>query len=443
MPHDIDAERAVLGACFVDDAALDTVEPILAAASFYHPANATMFAAIMAVRARGEPVDIITVAGELRQSGKLNVLGGPVFLSELTDGSASTAHVEAHARRVTDLATVRATIRAAFEIAADGETATDFAAYRNAASAKILAATDVTVGDDPVPLEVAIGEAFAKIEACMERGSTLPGITTGLHDLDALTGGQHASELSIVAGRPGTGKTSLALGMMTAMVRATRRPGLFFSCEMPRRELANRMLCADARVDSTRLRQGTFTQDDMTAISSAGARIFQLPLWIDDSTASLARVRSKARKTKRERGLCAIAIDYLQIMATVKAERRDLELAAITGGLKSLAKELDVPIILLSQLNRALDGRGKDARPRLSDLRESGAIEQDADEVIFVYRDELVNPHTEDRGIAELIVAKQRNGPTDTIRTRFIRELTLFENLASPDVNYQESDVEP
>ncbi|MEI8256563.1 MAG: replicative DNA helicase, partial [Deltaproteobacteria bacterium] len=240
--------------------------------------------------------------------------------------------------------------------------------------------------------------------------------------------------------RPAMGKTSLVLNIATHSAMTSNKPVLFFSLEMPRVELANRMMCAEARVDQSRLRSNLLTQDDMTALTAAASKLFTLPMYIDDSgDLTLLDLRAKARRMKAEKDVGLIAIDYMQLMKASRdgMESREREISEISRGLKSLAKELEVPIVALSQLNRSPETRsGKDKRPQLSDLRESGAIEQDADVVMFIYRDEVYNRDTDDKGIAELIIAKQRNGPTDTVRLRFVRELTKFENLAEDDRTY-------
>jgi replicative DNA helicase len=255
----------------------------------------------------------------------------------------------------------------------------------------------------------------------------------------------HPGQLIIIAARPAMGKTSFILNIALNSAVTSGKPVLFFSLEMPRVELANRLMCAEARVDQGRLRTNLLTQDDVTALTASANRLHSLPIYIDDSgDLTLLELRAKARRVRNERGLSLIVIDYLQLMKSSrdKVESREREISEISRGLKSLAKELGVPIVALSQLNRGCETRpGKDKRPMMSDLRESGAIEQDADVIMFIYRDEVYNRDTEDKGIAEIIIAKQRNGPTDTIRLRFVRELTKFENLALDDHGYADTQV--
>jgi replicative DNA helicase len=434
-PHDLEAERAVLGTILLDNGALSLVESTLAAADFYHPAHGVLYEAIQALASRKEPVDVVTLAAELRARERLNTVGGAQYLGELTDAIATTAHVESHGRIVADLAGVRRMIEVAHEIVARGYGERGNAeAFLDFAAAKVFEVSQKRAKSTLVPLEAAILEAFERIERVLENGAAISGTATGFRDLDRLTAGMHGGQMIIIAARPAMGKTSLVMCIVANAAMATGKPVLFFSLEMPRVELANRLMCSEARVDQSKLRTNLLTQDDLTSLTAAANRLHSLPIYIDDSgDLTLVELRSKARKMKAERDLSLICIDYLQLMkaSREKMESREREISEISRGLKALAKELDVPIIALSQLNRAAETRpGKEKRPMLADLRESGAIEQDADVVMFIYRDEVYNRDTEDRGIAEVIIAKQRNGPTDTARLRFIRELTRFENLA-------------
>ncbi len=445
-PHDVDAERAVLGGLLLDNSALSTVEAVVSASDFYHPAHAVIYEAIQAVSARREPVDVVTLASELRARERLNTVGGAQYLGELTDTIPTIAHIESHARIVTDLAGVRRMIEVAHEIVArgygergDAEQFLDFAA------AKVFEVAQKRARTTLIPLEQAILEAFERIEKTLERGARITGTETGFRDLDTLTAGMSGGQLIIVAARPAMGKTAFALNVTASAAVSAGKPVLFFSLEMPRIELANRLMCSEARVDQSRLRTNLLTQDDITSLTGAANKLHALPIYIDDSgDLTLLELRAKARRMKSERDLALIVIDYLQLMRAGrdKQESREREISEISRGLKALAKELDVPVVALSQLNRGCETRpGKDKRPMLADLRESGAIEQDADVVMFIYRDEVYNRDTEDKGIAEVIVAKQRNGPTDAVRLRFIRELTRFESLAQDDHGYADTRV--
>ena len=445
-PHDLDAERAVLGGILLDNAAMATAESLVAAADFYHPAHGVIFEAIQALSSRRSPIDIVTLAAELRARERLNTVGGAQYLGELTDTIPTIAHIESHARIVADLAGVRRMIEVAHEIVARG-----YGDHGNAdefldhAAARVFEVAQKRSKSTLIPLEQVILEAFERIENTLVRGARITGTETGFRDLDTLTSGLHGGQLIIIAARPAMGKTSLVLNLTANAAATSGKPVLLFSLEMPRIELANRLMCAEARIDQSRLRSNLLTQDDVTALTAAANKLHAMPIYIDDSgDLTLLELRAKSRRIKSERDMSLIVIDYLQLMkaSRERMESREREISEISRGLKSLAKELDVPIIALSQLNRGCETRpGKDKRPMLADLRESGAIEQDADVVMFIYRDEVYNRDTEDKGIAELIIAKQRNGPTDTVRLRFIRELTKFENLAMDDRGYGDAQV--
>jgi replicative DNA helicase len=446
-PNDLEAERAVLGSILLDNVAFANVEGILAASDFYHPAHGVLYEAMQAIAGRREPVDVVTLAAELRARERLNTVGGAQYLGELTDTIPTVAHVESHARIVADLAGVRKMIEVAHEIIGRGYGERGNAeAFLDYAASKVFEVAQKRAKSTLVPLDQVILEAFERLEHTLNHGARTSGTETGFRDLDALTAGMHGGQLIIIAARPAMGKTSLVLNLAMNAAVSSMKPVLVFSLEMPRIELANRLMCAEARVDQSRLRTNLLTQDEVTALTSAANKLHALPMYIDDSgDLTLLELRSKARRIKNDRDMSLIIIDYLQLMKASrdKMESREREISEISRGLKALAKELDVPIIALSQLNRACETRpGKDKRPMLADLRESGAIEQDADVVMFIYRDEVYNRDTDDKGIAELIIAKQRNGPTDTVRLRFIRELTKFENLAMDDGGpYHETNI--
>ena len=432
-PHDIDAERAVLGGIMLTADALSVVESIVTADDFYHPAHAIIYDAARAVAIRQEPIDVVTLAAELRLRDRINAVGGAQYLGDLLDTTATTAHIERHARIVADLAQVRRLIHATAEINAKGYTPGDVTEYLDASAARVTELCQRQGTGEPVWLERGLTEAFERIEQTAARGASITGASTGYADLDALLAGLHPGEFTIIAARPAMGKTSLALNLAPVVARETGKPALIFSLEMPRIELVNRMLCAEARVDQARLRTNLLGADDMQALTDAAQRLFAIRVAIDAGDASLYDIRAKARRMKQKHGLACVIVDYLQLMRGT-GDSREQEIAGISRGLKLLATELDVPVIALSQLNRAPEMRpGKDRRPQLSDLRESGAIEQDADNVLFIYRDEMYNRDSEDKGVAEIIIAKQRNGPTGIVRLRWLQELTRFENFAEDD----------
>jgi replicative DNA helicase len=431
--HNFDAERSVLGAVLCDPAALGLIDAILSPKDFFSPAHAATFEAMLALGATGQGIDVVALADELKSREKLAGVGGMPFLSALTDSLPTAAHIEQHAKIVAAFALRRRVADAAARIV---HRANDPAAKLDEvlefATQSLFAVTEQRKSSTVTTLDDGITKFFTRIEESQTRGGQ-PGIMTGFRDLDRMLCGMHDGNLLIAAGRPGTGKTSFALNV-AQNVAAKHGPVLFASVEMPTDELVQRAMCAEARIDQQVVRSLQIGQEQFTAFASAAQRLYQLPIEIDDAGGlKLGALRSQARRMKRQRGLALVVVDYLQLMrGTERAQNREQEVSEISRGLKTLAKELHVPILCLSQLNRSTETRSsKDKRPQLSDLRESGAIEQDADVVMFIYRDELYNPQTSDRGVAEIIVAKQRNGPTDTVKLRFIRELTKFENLES------------
>lgn len=445
-PHDIPAEMAVLGGVLLDNAALGECDSIVTPEDFYHPAHGVIFQAMLTVASRSQPIDIYTLAAELRSVERLNTCGGAQYLGELTEAMPTSAWIESHAVIVRDLARRRSMIEAGQEIVARGfDTRGTTDAFCDLAVSRVMAVADKRSNVEAAPLSAAIIESFHAIEVAAESGRGITGLATPFTDLNNLTGGMHKGQLIVIGARPAQGKTSLLAALVEHASRTA--PAMFFSLEMPRVELSNRLLCADARVDQSRIRTGLFTQDDVTALTAAANRLHNLPIFINDSgDTTLPEVRAQSRRMKRERGLSMVGIDYLQLMKSHHGDRdigREREIADISRGLKALAKELEVPVVALSQLNRECEKRpGKKKRPMLSDIRDSGSVEQDADVVMFIYRDEVYNEDTEDKGIAELIVAKQRNGPTDTVRLRFVKELTKFENLSRGDgVGYGDASV--
>jgi replicative DNA helicase len=443
-PHDIEAEKAVLGAVLLDNAVFSTASATVIASDFYHPAHAVIFECMLALNARGEPIDVVTLSAELRNRERLNAVGGMQYLGELTETTPTVANAENHGRIVADLAQVRRMIGVAHEIVSRGYGERGAAdSFLDYAAAQVFAVAQKRSKSTLIPLETAVQEAFERIEKTMERGARISGTESGFRDLDEMTSGMHPGQMIVIAARPAMGKTSFVLCLTANAAKSSGKPVLFFSLEMPRVELANRLLCAEANVDQSLLRSNMMTEDQMTALTNAASRIYNLPIYIDDSgELTLMDLRAKARRMKAERDLSLIVIDYLQLMKASREgmDSREREISEISRGLKQLAKECGVPIIALSQLNRAVENR-TDKRPQLSDLRESGAIEQDADMVMFIYRDEIYNKDTEDKGIAEIIIGKQRNGPTGTARLRFIGSLTKFTNLDTDTHEYGDTQV--
>ena len=409
------------------------VEAHIETADFYKPAHGLIFDAALALHARGEPIDPVTMAEELRRSGHLEALGGSQALLRIqaaTPASANSAH---YAQIVSELAMLRRLIGTAADIqemAYSSDDEVDETLDR--AESLIFEVAERRAADTLKLLHPALEQTLLQLESLYDRDTSIIGVPTGYHDLDELLLGLQPSTLSIVAARPGQGKTSLALGIAQHVAVHVHKPVLFFSMEMGYLELTKRLLAAEAQIDARKLSTGRLSEHEWPKLNQAVGRLAEAPFFIDDNPhCTVMEMRAKARRTKAKYGdLGLIVVDYLQLMATTgRSESRQVEVSELSRGLKILARELDCPVMTLSQLNRQLEYR-QDKRPMLADLRESGAIEQDADIVLFIYRDELYNPKTEDPGVAEIIVAKHRNGPTGSSRLAFLEQYTKFANLA-------------
>lgn len=477
--NDLDAEAAVLSAILLSRDALDKVLETLRPEHFYSDANGRIFEAAQELALKGAPVDIQTIASWLKDRDLLLRIGGRAYLAQLTDATPSVAHVADHARVVNEKWRIRCLAETGHAIVAGcyGDYG-DAQAYIDQAEQAIYALARTEQKTTTVRLGAAIKVSMEKVAAAADRGERITGTPTGYEKLDAKTAGLHDGDLMIVAARPGMGKTSFVLNL--AVNVASPRPdprskdlpndhprklwipgdGVFVaSLEMPVDQLANRMQCSEARVDLGRMRQGLLQPDDWRRLTEASAFLDSLPIWLDHTPGlRLLALRAKVRRVQAEynreeirdvngnvtqaaRRIGLVVVDYLQLMAG-DGDNREQEISGLSRGLKQLAGELGVPVIALSQLNRSVETRStKDKRPQLSDLRESGAIEQDADTIIFIYRDEYYNPETTNaNGIAELIISKQRNGPTGKVLTRFSASCTRFDNLAAGD--YPEMEYE-
>jgi replicative DNA helicase len=433
-PNDQNAERAVLGGILLENEALNTVtEMPLRAADFYKDAHGMIYEAMMELFAEGQPVDTVTLRERLATSGKLPRVGGDEYLLALTDTIPTVANIEAHARIVKEKSVVRRVIHACYETAAKGYG--DYGPVEQFLDEAERAVFDVAKERLRSPYEHindVVMRTFEEITAAAERKEHITGLPTGFRHLDWYTAGFHPGDLVICAGRPGMGKTAFAMNLALNACRARRAGVVVFSLEMPKEQLARRLLCSEAGVDGNRLRSGRLTRDDWAPLTRAAGELSELPIWMDDTPGlTMMELRAKARRLKSDKGLDLIVVDYLQLMRSgTRNESREQEISEISRSLKGLAKELSLPVLALSQLNRGVETRGnKDKRPQLSDLRESGAIEQDADTILFIYRDEVYNPESTEKGIAEIIIGKQRAGPTGTVRCAFKREYTRFENL--------------
>lgn len=434
-PRNEEAEEALLSAILVDNTALLDVVDLLGPPDFYRTAHGTIFAAMTDLFNRGEPIDLVTVTNALREKGRLEAVGGAAFVARLLNDVLPAANAQHYARIVHDKAVLRRLIEQANAIAkrcyaeqGSAEEIVDFA------EAALFAVTEKKARQSFYPLSKLIDRSIDFLEEKQKNKSLVTGVPTGFTQIDHLTSGLQNADLIILAARPSMGKTALALNIARNAAVEAGVPVAIFSLEMSKEQITLRLLCAEARIDSSKLRSGFFTLEDWERVTEAASTLSSAPIFIDDSPGLTAlEVRAKARRLKMDKNIGLVVIDYLQLMqGRPGAERRELEISEISRALKSLAKELDLPVLALSQLNRMLEQR-TDKRPRLSDLRESGALEQDADVVAFIYRDEVYNPeeNNPNRGTAEILLAKQRNGPTGDVRLTFLSAYTRFENMAA------------
>jgi replicative DNA helicase len=437
LPHNLEAEKSVLGAILVHNDAFNHAAELIDARDFFRDAHRRIFDRMIALSERGDAIDFVTLKEELGRAGELEEVGGPAYIASLTDGVPRSANVEYYARIVKEKSTLRNLIHSANRIVTDAYEAEQEAdLLLDEAERAIFAIAEDRIRAGFVPLRDLVQGSFATIEKLQQHKGMVTGVPTGFVDLDQITSGLQPSDLILIAARPSMGKTSFALNIAQHIGTQTDMTVGVFSLEMAKEQLFMRLLTSEARIDAHRFRTGYLTEKDYGRLSHALGTLAEARVYIDD-TASIGvlEMRAKARRLKAEHGLNLLVIDYIQLMqGRGRFESRQQELASISRSLKGLAKELNVPIVALSQLSRAPETRA-DHRPQLSDLRESGALEQDADVVLFIYRDEQYRdddgqPNQEMEGVAEIIVGKQRNGPTGTIKLAFIKEHTRFENLA-------------
>ena len=432
-PHNIEAEASLLGAMLLTvDAIIDATQ-IVEAAHFYKPVHQSIFDAITSLYGRGEAVDVITVNDELKRAGVDDSVAGTGALMSLSAGTPAATNASHYARIVYQHAVLRSLITTAHEIAEIGYSQPDDVQQAvDEAETMVFNVAQGRVTDSMAFMHDLLGDTLDDIEQLYDRGDAITGTPTGFIDLDEITAGLQPNSLIVVGARPAMGKTSFALNIVAHASMVEQRPVLLFSLEMSKLELSKRMLTSEAKVDATSIRNGRLKDEDWTKLAQAMGRLGKAQLWIDDDpNITVMDIRAKARRLKSKVGdMGMVVVDYLQLMSgRASAENRQVEISEISRGLKILARELECPVIALSQLSRSLEQR-TDKRPMLADLRESGAIEQDADVIMFIYRDEVYNEDSPDKGTAEIIIGKQRNGPIGTCRLAFIGQHTRFENLA-------------
>ncbi|GAP99198.1 replicative DNA helicase [Leptolyngbya sp. NIES-2104] len=434
-PQNLDAEEAILGGILLDPEAITRILDILRPEAFYSSAHQEIYKACVALHQQGSPTDLMSVSTWLNDRGSLEKLGGQSKLVQLVDRTVSAVNIDQYAALVVDKFLRRKLISTGHQISQLGhETAKDLEKVLDEAEQKVFSITQVRPNQGLIATADILTKTFAEIEE-RSAGMALPGLASGFYDLDGKTQGFQRSDLIIVAGRPSMGKTAFCLGLGRNIAAQYKLPVAVFSLEMSKEQIVQRLLASEARIESGRLRSGRISSQDWEPLSNAIGRLSELRIFIDDTpNISVVEMRSRARKLQAEQGgaLGMILIDYLQLMEGSGSENRVQELARITRALKGLARELNVPVIALSQLSRSVESRA-DKRPMMSDLRESGSIEQDADLVMMLYRDEYYNEDTPDRGIAEVLITKHRNGPTGTIKLLFEPQFTRFLNLAAPN----------
>ena len=433
-PASVEAEQAVLGAMLLKEGAVTIVAEMLSPEDFYRETHRLVYEAMLEIKERSEPVDIVTLTEQLRKSGNLAKIGGIPAITLIANSVPTAANVQYHAQIVWEKAQLRKLIHTATEIVGTAyEEADPVDTIMDNAERRILGLSGGKGGKDFTGIKDILLETLIQLEKRYENKGSITGLPTGFRDLDQLTAGLQKSDLILVAARPSMGKTAFTLNIAAHVVLRAKEPVAFFSLEMSKEQLVQRMLCAEGRIDSQRLRVGDLDEEDWGHLIETASRLSAAPLYIDDTPGITAMdLRSKARRLKAEKGLSLIVIDYLQLMqgrTSKSGDNRQQEISEISRSLKALARELDVPVIALSQLSRSVEAR-QVKRPMLSDLRESGSLEQDADIVMFLYREDYYDPETENKNITEVIIAKHRNGPVDTVDLTFLKQFTKFGDLS-------------
>lgn len=443
-PKSDEAETAVLGSMLLEEDAISQAIELLDESCFYKDAHKKIFNAIVEIYSQNKPVDLVTTTEQLKKQNILGEVGGASYIASLTQTVPTAANIMYYAKIVREKYVIRSLITTGTQIVAEGYKAESSAEeLLDRAERLIFDISTRKAEPTSIPIKEIIKDSIETIDGLYQRKENVTGIATGFHEFDILTAGLQPSDLVIVAGRPSMGKSALAACIAERAGIIEKVPTLIFSLEMAKEQLVQRMLCSHARVEYHKVRTGFLSQSDWPKLTNAAGKLSESPLFIDDSPAiSALELRAKARRLKSQHNIGLVIVDYLQLMrGPADMDNRQQEISEISRSLKALARELSLPVLAISQLSRAVEARA-DRRPQLSDLRESGAIEQDADVVVLLLREEYYNPTPENRGIAELIIAKQRNGPVGSFNLAFIKEYTRFENLTRRRAELAEEEIE-
>lgn len=431
-PQNLEAEQAVLGGIMIENESINRVTEALEADDFYRESHRKIFRAMLDLSERNEPIDLLTLSNHLKGNSQLDDVGGSTYLSLLVDGVPTAANAASYAKIIREKSILRRLIQGATRIVTRGyEETDDIDQFLDSCEQTIFDIAQKRVRQSFFPMKDLVKEGFRTIERLYERKEMVTGVPTGFIELDRMTSGLQPADLVVVAGRPSMGKTAFALCVAAHAAIQRKIPCAIFSLEMSKEQLAQRMLCMEGRVDSSKLRGGFLSEGDWPRLTQAAGDLSEAPIFVDDSPAiNILEMRTKARRLRKEGGLGLVIVDYLQLMRGLHVtDNREREISEISRSLKALAKELAIPVIAISQLNRMVENR-KPPRPILADLRESGAIEQDADLILFLFREEVYDRETVNRGVAEVIIGKQRNGPVGDVRLAFLAPFTRFENLS-------------
>jgi replicative DNA helicase len=430
-PSSIEAEQAIIASLLLDERAIDRIIDIIEIDDFYHPYHRLLYTTILELNNENKPLDLVTLVSKLEDKGQLISAGGYEYISSLVDIIPNASNIVHYAEIAKEKAILRKLINISSEMSEKSfNYSGDVNELLDEAERNIFKLAEYKLRNEIKPLNQLITEAFHSLERLYQNPGHITGIPSDFIDIDRITNGFQPSDFIIIAGRPAMGKTAFALNIAINSASKYKKSVAVFSLEMSAGQLAQRLIGSEARINSTKLKNGKLTMEEWQNLAAIGGSLSEAKLFIDDTAAiSVMELRAKCRRIRREHGLDLVIIDYLQLMGGSRAENREQQISEISRSLKALAKELNIPIIALSQLNRSVESRA-DKRPYPSDLRESGAIEQDADLILFLYRDEVYNKDTKFPGIAEVIISKHRNGPTGTVYLTFLKQFTRFENSA-------------